>query len=64
VWKDHVIDRVFSLCDVRESCYYNRFIENICGNDTSRVESMQSTIGFLMHGYKNLSFLPCGHLER
>jgi hypothetical protein len=24
VWKDHVIDRVFSLCDVRESCYYNR----------------------------------------
>jgi len=58
VWKDHVIDRVFSLCDVRESCYYNRFIENICGNDTSRVESMQSTIGFLMHGYKNLSFCP------
>ena len=58
VWKDHVIDRVFSLCDVRESCYYNQFIENICGNDTSRVESMQSTIGFLMHGYKNLSFCP------
>jgi hypothetical protein len=58
VWKDHVIDRVFSLCDVRESCYYNRFIENICGNDESRVESMQSTIGFLMHGYKNLSFCP------
>ena len=58
VWKDHVIYRVFSLCDVRESCYYNRFIENICGNDTSRVESMQSTIGFLMHGYKNLSFCP------
>lgn len=58
VWKDHVIDRVFSLCDVRESCYYNRFIENICGNDVSRVESMQSTIGFLLHGYKNLSFCP------
>ena len=58
VWKDHVIDRVFSLCDVRESCYYNRFIENICGHDISRVESMQSTIGFLLHGYKNLSFCP------
>ena len=58
VWKDHVIDRVFSLCDVKQSCYYNRFIENICGNDVSRIESMQSTIGFLLHGYKNLSYCP------
>lgn len=58
VWKDHVIDRVFSLCDVRASCYYNRFIENICAHDISRVESMQSTIGFLMHAHKSLSFCP------
>jgi VirE N-terminal domain len=58
VWKDHVIDRVFSLCDVRASCYYNRFIENICAHDISRIESMQSTIGFLMHAHKSLSFCP------
>jgi hypothetical protein len=58
VWKDHVIDRVFTICDVHETCYYNRFIENICGNDISRIESMQSTIGFLLHGYKNLSYCP------
>lgn len=58
VWKDHVIDRVFTLCDVRASCYYNRFIENICAHDISRIESMQSTIGFMMHAHKSLSFCP------
>ena len=58
VWKDHVIDRVFTLCEVRASCYYNRFIENICAQDISRIESMQSTIGFMMHAHKSLSFCP------
>lgn len=58
VWKDHVIDRNFSMCDVTSACNYRQFIRNICGNDDGRVESMESTIGFLMHGYKNLSFCP------
>lgn len=58
VWKDHVIDRVFTLCEVRASCYYNRFIENICAQDISRIESMESTIGFMMHAHKSLSFCP------
>jgi hypothetical protein len=58
VWKDHVIDRNFNMCDVTSACNYQQFIRNICGNDDGRVESMESTIGFLMHGYKNLSFCP------
>jgi succinate dehydrogenase flavin-adding protein (antitoxin of CptAB toxin-antitoxin module) len=58
VWKDHVIDRNFTMCDVTSACNYQQFIRNICGNDDGRVESMESTIGFLMHGYKNLSFCP------
>jgi succinate dehydrogenase flavin-adding protein (antitoxin of CptAB toxin-antitoxin module) len=58
VWKDHVIDRNFTMCDVTTACNYRQFIRNICGNDDGRVESMESTIGFLMHGYKNLSFCP------
>jgi len=58
VWKDHVIDRNFNMCDVTSACNYRQFIRNICGNDDGRVESMESTIGFLMHGYKNLSFCP------
>ena len=58
VWKDHVIDRNFTMCDVTSACDYKKFIRNICGDDDGRVESMESTIGFLMHGYKNLSFCP------
>lgn len=58
VWKDHVIDRNFSMCNVNDRCDYRKFIHNICANDDSRVASMESTIGFLMHGYKNLSFCP------
>ena len=57
VWKDHVIDREFTLCHVQK-CDYKTFISNICGEDESRVRSMESTIGFLMHGYKNLSYCP------
>jgi hypothetical protein len=58
VWKDHVIDRNFNLCDVTGNCDFRQFIHNINGSDLSRVKSMESTIGFLMHGYKNLSFCP------
>lgn len=58
VWKDHVIDRNFTMCDVTGNCDYKQFIRNICGDDDGRVESMESTIGFLLHGYKNLSFCP------
>jgi hypothetical protein len=58
VWKDHVIDRNFAICGVTGKCDYKVFIKNICGGDDSRVESMQSTIGFLLHAHKNLSFCP------
>jgi len=58
VWKDQVINRNFFLCAVTEKCDYKKFIRNICGSDDSRVASMESTIGFMLHGHKNLSFCP------
>jgi hypothetical protein len=58
VWNDHIIDRNFNECIVSDDCSYKRFIENICGGDDSRVKSMRSTIGFMLHGHKNLSFCP------
>jgi hypothetical protein len=58
VWKDHVIDRNFNICEVTGNCDFKKFISNINGGDEARVVSMESTIGFLMHGYKNLSFCP------
>ena len=58
VWKDHVIDRNFNICDVTGECDFKKFISNINGGDENRIKTMESTIGFLQHGYKNLSFCP------
>ena len=58
VWKDHVIDRTFNLCGVTDACDFKKFVSNINGGDLERVKTMESTIGFLLHGYKNLSFCP------
>ena len=57
VWKDHVIDRVFDICDVN-NCDYEVFIANISGGTDQRIRSMHSTIGYLLHGWKNLSYSP------
>ena len=57
VWKDHVIDRTFVKCKSSE-CDYKLFVENICGSNESRTDSMRSTIGYLLHAWKNLSYCP------
>jgi hypothetical protein len=57
VWKDHVIDRVYKECETTD-CDYQKFISNICAQSQKRLTSMESTIGFLMHGHKNLSYCP------
>jgi hypothetical protein len=57
VWKDHVIDRNFNICEVTD-CDYKTFIGNVCGNDDTRINSMESTIGFMLHAHKNLSYCP------
>ena len=58
VWKDHVIDRNFNICEITGNCDFKTFISNINGGDPNRVKTMESTMGFLLHGYKNLSFCP------
>ena len=57
VWKDHVIDRAYISCESTD-CDYKSFIQNICGKDKSRINSMRSTIGYLLHAWKNLSYCP------
>ncbi|HAI43925.1 MAG TPA: hypothetical protein DCM40_40430, partial [Maribacter sp.] len=57
VWKDQVIDRAFREC-LQTECDYKTFIKNVCAGDEKRTISMESTIGFLMHGHKNLSYCP------
>ena len=58
VWKDHVIDRNFNICSVTNNCDFRQFVSNVCFKDEERVSSMESTIGFLLHGHKNQSYCP------
>jgi hypothetical protein len=57
VWKDQVIDRDFQVCESFE-CDYKTFIKNISGDDKHNMKSMRSTIGFMLHAYKNLAYCP------
>lgn len=57
VWKDQVIDRDFDFCNVTD-CDFNKFVWNIAGNDQSRVNSLESAIGFLMSGHKDPGYCP------
>jgi len=57
VWKDQVIDRDFFIQPVA-NCDYKRFISNIAGNEPDRIMSVESTIGYLLHGFKNVGYCP------
>ena len=57
VWKDHVIDRDFKSCEITD-CDFQKFISNVCGGDNKRIKSMESTMGYLLHAFKNLSYSP------
>ena len=57
VWKDQVIDRDFEICQSFD-CDYKTFIENVSGSDKQTIKCLRSTIGFVLHAYKNLSYCP------
>jgi hypothetical protein len=57
VWRDQVINRLFVQSEDL-NCDYKKFISNISKSDRERINTLESTIGFLMHGYKNLSSSP------
>ena len=57
VWADQVIKREFAICPIDE-CDYKTFISNVSNQEQLRIESLESTIGFMLHQYKNLSYCP------
>ena len=56
VWRNQIIDRDFVQTDT-DDCDYKKFVSNVAGGN-GRVDSLRSTIGFLMHGYKSLGYCP------
>ena len=57
VWQDQVIDRDFDFCDTTD-CDFKRFVSNISGGNENRIKSLESTIGFLLSGYKDPGYCP------
>jgi hypothetical protein len=57
VWSDQVIQRDFVFCP-SDDCDYKTFIRNIGGADDKRVASIESTIGFVLHAFKNGGYCP------
>lgn len=51
VWSKHIID--FEFKPSKEiSCDFSRFIELVSGSDDGKINSITSTIGYLMHSFK------------
>tara|TARA_Y100001937_G_scaffold99050_1_gene135265 strand:+ start:486 stop:2891 length:2406 start_codon:yes stop_codon:yes gene_type:complete len=57
VWRDHVINRSYVDCKIKD-CDYKKFISNVCDQSPERIKTMESTIGYMLHSYKNVSNCP------
>lgn len=56
IWQGNLLDREYTPSDTDATFDFNQFIKNI-GNE-SRLESMQSAIGYLLHNYKPRGYCP------
>lgn len=56
VWADHVIDRDFEESDSDGD--FARFIADLGSDEPDRIKSIQSTIGYLLHSYKDPGYSP------
>uniref|UniRef100_UPI0023EF9964 hypothetical protein n=1 Tax=Flavobacterium filum TaxID=370974 RepID=UPI0023EF9964 len=54
VWKNQIQNRDFKMIDVHEVeiFMFNKFLQNICNNDSERYKSLRTLIGYLLHCYK------------
>ncbi len=52
VWKDSVIDFDYIEEPVTD-CDFKTFVHNVCNDDERRIKSMESSIGYLLHSYKD-----------
>jgi hypothetical protein len=58
VWEMQRIKRDFVYKPNIEECEFNTFVRNISGDESDRVLSMRSTLGYLMHSHKPASYCP------
>lgn len=54
VWRDRIID--FELGERSgESSHFEKFVKNVCSNDSERIGALESAIGYLLHAHHKKS---------
>lgn len=57
IWRNQVIERNFDYCSSEHSPF-RKFVSNISGGNDNRINSLESTIGYLMSSYKDPGYCP------
>ena len=57
VWKEHIINRIYSPCELLDN-NFKTLISNISNNEQERILTLESTLGYMMHAHKDISYCP------
>jgi len=55
IWKSQIIQRDFKLVMDERRSVYEQFLFNVAGKSPERLKTIKSSIGYLLHGYKDSS---------
>lgn len=56
VWKSHIREKGFDFIEpTMDNCQYLKFLNNVSGRNTARLNAMFSAIGYLLHYYNHSS---------
>jgi hypothetical protein len=53
IWKSQIIQRDFNPLNGQQKSVYEQFLFNVAGQSTDRLKTIKSSIGYLLHGYKD-----------
>lgn len=53
IWKSQIIQRDFTPPDGQHKSVYEQFLFNVAGQSNDRLKTIKSSIGYLLHGYKD-----------
>jgi len=58
LWDTQVIQRDISIIEDYEKNDFCKFIKNVCGSKEDNINAFGTTFGYMLHGYKDCSYLP------
>jgi hypothetical protein len=53
IWKSQIIERDFNPLNEQQKSVYEKFLFNVAGKSSDRLKTIRSSIGYLLHGYKD-----------